>query len=199
MYWCLGIGLFFILVGISSIFSDFSAFLGGLIIGCILLLIGLLIAKKKKPQFFPLIKEKKFLEAFKLLIQKESSFAPSVISSGALTPSSYSGLERKYHYTDVNIVVKWEYGGQYGQSCESLGIKRGDTVRLCKPSERADSPNDIAICWNKIEIGFMKANRLKDMVHDWRTANLPILTVVSSVGGEEKITIEFAFYGSPNK
>lgn len=72
MYWCLGIGLFFILTGVSSIFTDFAAFLGGLIIGGPLLLIGLLIAKKKKPQFFPLIKEKKYGDAIKDLFSKPS-------------------------------------------------------------------------------------------------------------------------------
>ena len=114
-----------------------------------------------------------------------------------LTPASYNGRSRKYHYKDVNVWVRWEYGGHYGKSCESIGMKRGDALQLLPPKEKDEDPHSVAIVWNGTEIGYMKTNRMRDMVHSWNAANLPVLAFVSHVGGEEKLLVEFAFYGSP--
>lgn len=110
MYWFLGIGLFFILGGISSIFSDFAAFLGGLIIGGIVLLIGLLIAKKNKPNFFPLIKEKKFLEAIKELFSKTT--AGQITDDSGFAVDSFQLAGVNYYTANIkklaNLNPQWK-------------------------------------------------------------------------------------------
>lgn len=132
-------------------------------------------------------------------IDRKDAERTQVNEMADLTPATYDGQKRRYHYKDVNIWVRWEYSGQYGKSCQSIGMKRGDTLWLLPPKEKGDDPRSIAIYWNRIEIGYMKSNRMRDMVHSWQAAKLPVLAVVSKVGGEEKLYIEFAFYGMPSK
>lgn len=120
-----------------------------------------------------------------------------VLASHDLTPESLGNTQRRYHYKDINIIVFWQYGGQYGKTCESIGVRRGDVVYLQPPQNKTDDPEDIAINWKGIDLGIMKQNRLRSMVHQWKSAGLPVLAIVSQVGGVHKLFIEFAFYGSP--
>lgn len=125
-------------------------------------------------------------------------------SSSDITPESLIGKRRSYHYKDVNIYVLWKYGGRYGKSCESIGIRRGDAVELLPPKDpdiiknSGDDPESLAVVWHGIEIGTMKSNRLRSMVHQWKNAGLPVLANVSQVGGEQGIMLEFAFYDRPH-
>lgn len=114
--------------------------------------------------------------------------------SSDLTPSVHLGKKRKYHYKDVNIWVNWQHSGHYGKSCKSIGMRRGDAVDLI-PHSTSDDAECVAVLWNGIEIGFMKTNRMRGMVHQWKAAGLPVLAVVSQVGGIEKLFLEIAFYG----
>lgn len=114
-----------------------------------------------------------------------------------LSPEKLAGRKRRYHYKDVNIYIKWQYGGHYKDSCASIGMKRGDALELLPPAETNDDPEAIAVYWRNIEIGNMKSNRLRSMVHQWKDAGLPVLALVADVGGEEMLYIEFAFYGTP--
>ena len=132
-------------------------------------------------------------------IEELSKERETVNASDDLAPEILAGKKRRYHYKDVNIWIKWQYGGHYGKSCESIGMKRGDALDLMPPQEKDDDPETIAVCWKGIEIGFMKSNRLRSMVHQWKAAGLPVLAFVSEVGGEEKLYIEFAFYSAPKK
>lgn len=116
-----------------------------------------------------------------------------------LSPEILAGRKRRYHYKDVNIYIKWQYGGHYKDSCASIGMKRGDVLELLPPTEPNDDPEAIAVYWRNIEIGNMKTNRLRSMVHQWKNAGLPVLALVSDVGGEEMLYIEFAFYGTPKE
>lgn len=118
----------------------------------------------------------------------------AVLSSKDLTPEEVDGYSRSYHYKDVNVWVFWQYGGRYGKTCKSIGMRRGDTVELV-PHHRKDDPKQISIRWRDIEVANMKTSRMRDMVHLWKKANLPIRCVVSSVGGEQKLLLEFSFYG----
>ena len=121
-----------------------------------------------------------------------------VLASSDLTPAELDHYTRSYHYKDVNVYVVWQYGGQYGKTCESIGIKRGQYVDLV-PAHSDEDPEKISIYWHGIEIAAMKTNRLRSMVHQWIDNSLPILCVISSVGGEQKLLLEFAFYGKPSK
>lgn len=121
----------------------------------------------------------------------------SVLASDDLTPETIGGKRRKYHYKDVNIWVVWQYSGRYGKSCKSAGIKRGDPVQLRAVNNDPEDPEAIAVYWNGDKIGYMKTNRLRNMVRSWRKARLPIRAIVSQVGGEQKIFLELAFYGNP--
>ena len=128
-----------------------------------------------------------------------------VIASPDLTPESMMGKKRTYHYKDVNIWTIWKYNGSYGTSYQDIGVQRGNTVEPLPPKDSdilariGDDPEAIALVWRGIELGSMKSNRLRSMVHQWKEANLPVLAVVSQVGGEQKIMFEFAFYGRPRK
>ena len=117
-----------------------------------------------------------------------------VLASPDLSPNIIDGHKRRYHYKDVNVIIIWQYGGMYGKSCESIGMKCGDKVQLL-PHPEKDDPESIGIIWNDTLVGLMKANRMRDMVHQWQAANLPVLAVVSQVGGEHKLLLELAFYG----
>ena len=120
----------------------------------------------------------------------------AVLTAGELTPSEMDWHARSYHYKDVNIYVAWQYGGNYGKSCKSIGMRRGDPVQLV--SRRAkDDPEQVLIVWHGLEIGTMKSNRIRGMVHQWQAANLPVECIVAAVGGEQKLLLEFAFYGKP--
>ena len=216
MLWLLGIGLFFFIMSFPIMFDDFGTGLLGLVIGVILIAVGLFIIYRKKPEFFHFLKKKDIRAALKVFsksrvsdqltysdidkqiaeIESEHTLAKELPD---LTPATYSGYNRKYHYKDVNVWVRWEYGGQYGKSCESIGMMRGDQLQLRQPKEKDQETGSIAICWKNTEIGYMKTNRMRDMVHSWQVANLPVLAFVSHVGGEEKLLVEFAFYGAPSK
>ena len=125
------------------------------------------------------------------------------LSSSDLTPETLMGKKRTYHYKDVNIWVIWKYSGAYGTTCKDIGIRRGHSVDLLPPKDPAvlesagNDPESIAVVWQGIELGTMKSNRLRSMVHQWKSHNLPVVAAVSQVGGEQKIMFEFAFYGKP--
>lgn len=129
-------------------------------------------------------------------LNAESEFARNAED---MTPPEFHGHKRIYHYKDVQPVVFWQFGGRYGQSCQSIGMRRGDPIQLTPPQVKTESPQDLAINWRGIDVGLMKGNRLRDMVYQWRAAGLPVLAAVSFVGGESKLLIEYAFYGSVPK
>ena len=148
---------------------------------------------------FDLIKAKIALHDLNKQGERKDAERTQVNEMVALTPSTYNCLKRRYHYKDVNIRIRWEYSGQYGKSCQSIGMKRGDVLQLLPPKEKDQEPGAVAVVWKGIEVGYMKANRMQDMVHSWQAAKLPVLATVARVGGEEQLYIEFAFYGSPPK
>lgn len=216
MLWLLGIGIFFFIMSFPIMFDDFGTGLLGLAIGVALIAVGLFILNKRKPEFFYFLKKKDFRAALKVFSKSRTSDQLSysdidkqIVEIEAehalakempdLTPATKDGHNREYHYKDVNVWVRWEYGGQYGKSCESIGMKRGDQLQLRQPKEKDQDSGAVAIYWKNTEIGYMKTNRMCDMVHSWHTAKLPILAVVSYIGGEEKLLVEFAFYGKPAK
>ena len=94
------------------------------------------------------------------------------------------------------VNIYWQYGGQYGKDCKSIGMKRGQHVELVPHPEEED-PSNISILWKNKEIAKMKDNRLRGMVHQWFDRELPVQCIVASVGGEQKLLLEFAFYGRP--
>lgn len=130
-------------------------------------------------------------------VEQLSKEREKVVNSKDLTPDNFKGFTRSYHYKDVNVTIYWQYGGQYGKDCKSIGMKRGQHIELLlKPQE--DDKGKVAICWNGIEVAMMKSNRLRNMVHQWLANDLPVQCVVAAVGGEQKLLLEFAFYGKPN-
>lgn len=120
----------------------------------------------------------------------------AVVSAPELTPPEVDGYSRSYHYKDVNVWVNWQYGGQYGKSCADIGMRRGDVVELV-PHRRKDDPEQVSIRWHGMEVANMKTSRMRKMVRQWQKAKLPIRCVVAAVGGEQKLLLEFAFYGKP--
>lgn len=139
------------------------------------------------------------IEAIKEEIRTKEAETAQVMASEDLTPEKFDNKRRRYHYKNVEIWISWQYGGQYEHSCESIGMKRGDTVKLVPPKTPTEDPYEIAVRWNGIDIGVMKANRLREMVHKWKLAEMPVLAYVSHVGGVHRLLLELAFYGYPHK
>lgn len=193
MSWQIIVGAILVLGGVVNIFQSFGAFVFGLLAGGLLIGWGLAkrntVSKTSPTAYEDIDNQIRALET-------ESNF---VKNAADLTPPEFHNQKRRYHYKDVQPVVFWQYGGRYGKSCESIGVKRGDPIRLTPPQQATDDPQDLAINWSGTDIGIMKNNRLRGMVHQWQAANLPVLAAVSFVGGESKLLIEFAFYGSAPK
>lgn len=196
MNWQIIVGIIFLIGGIGNITNSFSSFLTAIAIGSILLFLGIRKKKRKADE-----KAKVYQPIFDDIdrqIETKQAERQIANSSPDLTPEVLMGYSRKYHYKDVSVWIVWQYGGQYGQTCESAGIKRGDLLELIPSSDNASDPNSISIYWKEQHIGFMKENRMQGMVHDWKKAGLPVQAVVSFVGGESKLLVEFAFYGTPS-
>lgn len=141
---------------------------------------------------------KESIEKINKQIQNLQMEHEAVLESADLTPETIFDFQRAYHYKDVNVWVVWQYSGRYGKTCSSLGMKRGDLVDLY-PHQIEDDPKSVTILWHETEIAHMKNNRLRDMVLKWQAENLPVLAVVSAVGGEQKLMLEFAFYKRSSK
>ena len=130
-------------------------------------------------------------------VQKLEGERKAVLCASGLTPEEVEGLARSYHYKDVNVWVDWRYGGQYGKSCASIGMRRGDMVELV-PHRRKDDPEQVSIRWKGMEVANMKTGRMRTMVRKWQAAKLPVRCVVAAVGGEQTLLLAFAFYGKPD-
>lgn len=194
MNWQIIVGVLFLIGGIGNITRDFSIFLTALVIGAAFLFWGYQTFRKKSlHKKAPL---QSALNDVDRQIRAKESEHQVARSSQDLTPDDFMGYPRKYHYKDVAVWIVWKYSGQYGTSCESASIRCGDHLDLV-PTSSSDS-NEIAIYWKENHIGFMKENRLQGMVCDWKKAGLPVQAVVSFVGGESKLLVEFAFYGAPS-
>lgn len=143
---------------------------------------------------------KKVLKDISRQINAKEREHKTAINSPDLTPATLMDHARKYHYKDVEIIVVWQYGGRYGKTCKSIGIRRGDFLDLKVESNPGNSDSiGVSVYWKGVHIGYMKENRMQEMVMSWSSSNLPVLAVVSDVGGECKILVEFAFYGSPSR
>lgn len=116
----------------------------------------------------------------------------------ALAPKEINGYPLEYRYPDADIWVDWRYGGHYGKSCKSIGMKRGDILELI-PSPSSEDPERVVIKWGNTEIGQMCINRKRGMVLDWMKEDLPVFSAVSFVSDESKPMIELAFYGKPKQ
>lgn len=147
--------------------------------------------KKKPPQESGYEKAMRELETK----QKEEETAKNAKD---LAPETMNGLERSYHYKDVDIRVSWKYGGRYGGTLKDLRIKRGDQLRLVKTPTEDDADN-VSVFWKKTEVGFMRGNRMRGMVAQWQDAGLPIFAAVNLVGEQHKLLAEIAFYGRVKK
>lgn len=137
-------------------------------------------------------------EEIKRQVQDLSNERNAVLNMPELTPKEINGYPRSYHYKDVNVYVGWQYSGQYGKTCKSIGMKRGQHVELVQHPKEED-PSNISILWKNKEVAKMKDNRLRGMVHQWLNSELPVQCIVAFVGGEQKLLLEFAFYGKPGR
>ncbi len=117
-----------------------------------------------------------------------------------LAPAEINGYELTYHYQDVRLNVPWQLGGGYGKSINSIGVKRGDPLKIVLNTTTVDKETDlenISIMWGKTIIGDMRPNRLRDMVHTWLQEGLPIYCGVTLPADDRRFYIEFGLYGNP--
>lgn len=142
--------------------------------------------------------DKKVAKVISRQIKQLDKETDKVLASADLTPEEVNGHERKYHYKDVTPWIVWQYGGRYGKDCKSAGIKKGDMLDLIE-EPTPEEPDNISVYWKNNHIGYMKSNRLRNMIKQWRNNGLPVIARVSHVGGEHKLMFELSFYGSPSK
>lgn len=119
MYWILGIGAFFFIMSISILFDDFGTGLAGIAIGAALLTIGVFMFKKQKPQFFHLIKQKKFLEAIKSLSERNPG-------ERKLTVESFRAVGVSYYEKNIQKLAYQNPG--WDQSAKAI-VENGDVGR----------------------------------------------------------------------
>ena len=54
-----------------------------------------------------------FWDALKKIVSQPTEF----------TPSSFQGYDRSYHYTDVMVIVVWQFGGKYGKTAAQTALR----------------------------------------------------------------------------
>lgn len=148
----------------------------------------------------PALEPLKTVEEIVAETEEEDQF---VLDLPSLAPETMHGMPSKYHYKDVVIGVHWKYGGRYEESCESIGMKRGDTLKLVyKPLIQEDGTedlNNISVYWHSTEIGHIRAPRMKNMILDWQADQLPIFCAVAYLGKVHPLYAELAFYRPESK
>lgn len=120
-----------------------------------------------------------------------------------LAPNEINGLALTYHYKDVRIRAPYNLSGKYGEkSVAAIGARRGDMLTLVFDPRTVDGEKDplnVAVMWKKTKIGDMRNNRMRDMVHEWRQAKLPIFCAMAYPAPDRGFFLEFGFYGKPGK
>lgn len=129
----------------------------------------------------------------KIIMPSDTAAAP-----GEYTPATYNGLERSYHYTDVVVRVLWQFGGMYGKSCASAGMRRGQTLELL-PKKHEGDKDAVLVRWQNQNVALMRSNRMRNMVRAWMDEGLPVLAKAYEVGGDDNLLIEVAFYGKAKR
>lgn len=144
------------------------------------------------------LRDKRISKSIEKQIKTMENERATAQSNEPLAPDSIAGYPRRYHYKDVDIGIVWQYGGRYGKTLQDIGTKRGDRLYLIpEPTEEGD--RDVSVYRDDIKIGYMKRNRMADMVYQWSKSNLPIFAAINYLGKEHKAIIEVAFYGAPSK
>ena len=148
--------------------------------------------------FMDNLKRRKILKSIDKQIKTKEHERATAQSNAPLAPDTIAGYPKKYHYKDVDIGIVWQYGGHYGKTLKDIGTKRGDRLYLI-PEPTEESDREVSVYRDDIKIGYMKRNRMADMVYQWSKSNLPIFAAINHLGKEHKAIIEVAFYGAPSK
>lgn len=136
-----------------------------------------------------------FLDFLKKVINPaETPAEPHEKPPREYTPTTYNGLERSYHYTEVEVRVLWQFGGMYGKTCASAGMYRGQTLELL-PQKHEGDKDAVLVRWKDQDVAVMRSNRMRDMVRAWISDGLPVIAKAYEVGGEDNLLLEVAFYG----
>lgn len=153
MLWLLGIGLFLFLGSFPILFENFVTGLEGLFFGTVLIGIGLLIVKKKKPHFFQLIKDKKFLDAIKELFSK--SVAGKVTDDSGYTVDTFHLAGVNYYHANIkklaNLNPQWNLSaaqhlanGKAGRNVYKYNFTNAPVELVPEPKNPHD-PNAVAV------------------------------------------------------
>lgn len=151
---------------------------------------GALFSKKKE-------KPVSQVEAFMDQMEKIRNAPP-------LAPAEINGLKLSYHYNDVKIRATYQMSGRdesvKKNNVLDLGVYRGEILTLVFDPLNVDGerdPENVAVFWKKTKLGDMRANKLRDMVKDWRAAHLPIFCAMAFPARDRGFFLEFGFYGKP--
>ena len=157
-----------------------------------------LFSTKPEPKRVESLPPDEIINALNKQLEEKAAARSEAQGNQELTPEVLEGKKRKYHYKDVEIRVRWEYGGRYGKTLKDLGVKPGDPVHL-SPEPLEDDPENVSVYWNGTKIGFMKTNRMRNMVSSWRAAGYPVAAFVNTLNDAFDVLLEIAFYGYVKK
>lgn len=123
-----------------------------------------------------------------------------------LAPAEINGHKLTYHYNDVKIRAAYPVSGSdksiKKNNVLSLGIYRGEVLTLSFDTRTVDGGYDsknVIVSWKKTKLGDMRANRMRDMVREWRSARLPIFCAMAFPSSGRDFFLEIGFYGKPEK
>ena len=123
-----------------------------------------------------------------------------------LAPAEINGHKLTYHYNDVKIRADYSVSGndksKRKNNVLALGINRGEVLTLSFDTRTVDGGYDsknVIVSWKKIKLGDMRANRMRDMVREWRSVRLPIFCAMAFPSSGRDFYLEIGFYGKPSK
>ncbi len=121
-----------------------------------------------------------------------------------LAPDEINGLKLSYHYNDVKIRATYQMSGDdksiKKNNVLDLGVYRGEILTLSFDTRTVDGgydPKNVIVSWKKTKLGDLRANRMRDMVREWRQARLPIFCAMAFPARDRGFFIEIGFYGKP--
>lgn len=108
----------------------------------------------------------------------------------ASLPYSFNGLERRYHYKDVNVYMP------NPQAMDMQGLEVGAEVMLWQEKTNQYDNKAVAVIFGGYIIAYLHKGKLQDMANDWINAGKPVLAMVYSKA-PTGLQISLAFYDLP--
>lgn len=105
-------------------------------------------------------------------------------------PSVYEGLERRYHYQDVNVYMP------NPQAMDMPGLEVGAEVILWQEKTNQYDCNAVAVVFGGYIIAYLNKGKLQSIVNDWLNKGMPVRAMVYAKASTG-LQLGLAFYDLP--